>query len=349
MQLINFNLLLYMLLALVSCKDESQQTKTTPVVQNTFKNPLLNSAPDPWIIRSGEWYYVTHTTGYNLRLYRTKKIEDLSKAESKVVWTAPASGMNARNIWAPELHRINDKWYLYYAADDGENSHHRIWVIENASSDPFEGTWTDKGKVQLPEDRWAIDANLFMHNAQLYCLWSGWEGTENVRQVIYISKMENPWTASGDRVMISKPEYDWEMRGGTPSVNEAPQFMRHNDKLFVVYSASGCWTDDYALGMLSASTTADLLDASSWTKSSSPVFQKNPSALAYGPGHNCFFSSPDSTESWIAYHANNNSGDGCGNKRSLRIQKFSWNLNGLPDFGVPVEIGKPLTIPSNPK
>jgi GH43 family beta-xylosidase len=161
-----------------------------------------------------------------------------------------------------------------------------------------------------------------------------------------MSEMIDPLTPTGDRVMLSQPEFTWEKVGGTPTINEAPQFIAHDDKMFIIYSASGCWTDDYTLGMLTADASADLMDPASWTKVSTPVFTKNPSGQAYGPGHNSFFTSPDGTEDWILYHANAFSGEGCGDDRSTRMQKFTWDSNGNPNFGAPVALGSKVEKPS---
>lgn len=314
----------------------------------TFTNPLLPTGPDPWVILHNGTYYITHSTGKDLKLYRTKDVTRLAEAESKIVWTPPNEGMNSREIWAPEIHRVNNKWYFYYAADDGDNNNHRMWVLENSCDDPFEGTWEDKGKLNLPDNKWAIDGSIFEHNGSLYFVWSGWEGDVNVRQDIYITRMINPWTPDSVRVMLSKPELPWEMKGTSselPTVNEGPQFLSRDNKVFIVYSASGCWTDDYSLGMLEADAGADLMNVASWTKSQQPVFSMDADAKAFGPGHNSFFKSPDGKEDWIIYHANPGKGQGCNNFRSPRMQKFTWK-DGRPDFGKPLSIDTPLEVPS---
>ena len=336
--------LILALLMLVACKQGARRF-IGKAADTKFTNPLLISGPDPWVEQNEDWYYVTHTTGKDLRLYRTKKMSELAHAEEKTIWTPPPSGMNSKQIWAPEIHFLDGKWYFYYAADDGNNDHHRIWVLEN-EGDPFDGNWVDKGELQLPGHKWAIDGTAFELNGQLYFLWSGWEGDVNTRQVIYLTKMSDPFTPEGDRVLLSAPELSWESRGGSPAVNEAPEFLQHGDKVFIIYSASGCWTDDYALGMLWASSSSDITDPGSWTKSENPVFVKNPSSNAYGPGHNGFFSSPDGTEDWILYHANPQSGQGCSNTRSPRMQKFTWTSDGFPSFGQPVALGKAMDPPS---
>ena len=336
--------ILVLIILLAGKEDDNTHRRDTN--EDTFINPLLTSGPDPWVEQKDDWYYVTHTTGKNLRLYRTKKMSDLRHAESKTIWIPPSTGMNSKQIWAPEIHYLRGKWYFYYAADDGLNENHRMWVLENSSEDPFTGTWLDKGELKLPDDKWAIDGTVFEHDGELYFLWSGWESDANVRQDIYITRLKDPWTAEGERVLLSKPEHDWETRGGAPKINEAPQFMAKGDKLFIIYSASGCWTDDYSLGLLSADNTANPLAPASWTKHSEPVFEKNAEGQAFGPGHNGFFTSPDGTEDWIIYHANPESGQGCGGNRSPRMQQFTWSTTGFPDLGEPAKLGVSLARPS---
>jgi GH43 family beta-xylosidase len=337
---------------LVSCKQKNPAGTEISSASRQFTNPLMPTGPDPWVMNYKDMYYVTHSTGKNLKLYRTQNVGQLAQAESKIVWTPPATGMNSKEIWAPEIHRLNGKWYFYYAADDGDNNHHRMWVLENSSEDPFTGTWEDKGKMNLPDDKWAIDGSIFEHNDSLYFMWSGWEGDINVRQDIYITRMSNPWTAVGKRVRLSKPELEWEIKGASqelPTVNEGPQILKHGNKVFVVYSASGCWTDDYSLGLLEADTSADLMNISSWTKSQTPVFKKSAGAKAFGPGHNSFFKSPDGKQDWIIYHANPAAGQGCNDFRSPRMQPFNWDGDGRPVFGEPVAIGKAMDAPSGEK
>lgn len=341
-----FLYLIWCLVLLVTCKEDAGTQPAPPDRTGEFRNPVLSSAPDPWVFQKDEWYYITHTTGNSVRIYRSKTMSDLSTAEVKTIWTPPSTGMNSKNIWAPEIHFINDKWYVYYAADDGNNENHRMWVLENESGDPFQGTWVDKGKMELPDDKWAIDGTVFEHNSELYFLWSGWEGDVNLRQDLYIAKMTDPLNVEGERILLSKPELTWETQGAPPAINEGGQFLKRGDKMFIVYSASGCWTDNYALGMLVASTTADPLDPDSWIKKSEPVLTSSSSSQTFGPGHNAFFKSPDGTEDWIIYHANNAAGQGCGNARSARIQKFTWTDDGTPVFGNPASLSLYLQRPS---
>jgi GH43 family beta-xylosidase len=122
--------------------------------------------------------------------------------------------------------------------------------------------------------------------------------------------------------------------------------LKRNDKTFIVYSASHCNSDEYALGLLSGSSTADPMNPTTWTKSATPVFTKDPTDRAYGPGHNSFFKSKNGQEDWIIYHANAGPNQGCSNARSPRMQKFTWNVDGTPNFGTPEPIGVQLPEPA---
>ena len=106
-----------------------------------------------------------------------------------------------------------------------------------------------------PDNNWAIDGSLFEHKGDWYMVWSGWQTRriDTETQCIYIARMANPWTLGSERVLISKPELEWERHyinedGSHPSyiiyVNEGPQPLKspNGEYVHIVYSASGCWT-----------------------------------------------------------------------------------------------------------
>lgn len=316
----------------------------------TFTNPLLMTGPDPWVIRQGGLYYFTCSSGGDLRIRATKKMSDLASAKTVTIWKPPHEGAYSREIWAPELHYFKKVWYMYFAADDGNNDHHRIYVLKNTNKDPLSDHWKFMGKLADVTDKWAIDASVFEYRKKLYIIWSGWEGDVNVSQNIYIAPLYNPTKIAGPRVMLSTSVYAWEKLGsgnGLPTVNEGPEILKGPDnRLFLIYSASGCWTDNYSLGMLSLKKGGDPLIADDWVKSPVPVFSKSIANSVYGPGHNGFFKSPDNKEDWMIYHANPKPGEGCANFRSPRMQRIYWKKDGSPDFGIPEKTGVAIKVPS---
>ncbi len=344
-----------------SCKNKQVQAETTEKVA-TFTNPLLPEGPDPWALWHDGQYYYMHTLQNKLVLWKTKDITDLKNAPQKTVWV-PTDPSNSSNLWAPEIHRIDNKWYIYYAADDGNTDNHQLYVLENENADPFEGEFVMKGRISTDKDNnWAIDGSLFQCQGTWYMVWSGWQTrrVDTETQCIYIARMENPWTLGSERVVISKPELEWERHwknedgGWNPPhivyVNEGPQplISRGGKYVHVVYSASGVWTPHYALGLLTAKMGDDLLNPASWKKAAKPIFRQSPGDGVYGTGHNSFFKSPDGTEDYILYHARDTQFDppGKGDTRSPRAQKIEWDENGYPVMGKPLPITTELAKPS---
>lgn len=330
-------------------------------IKDTYTNPLADYGPDPWAIWHNGYYYYMHTMGDRLVLWKTRDITDIRNAEKKTVWM-PTDPTNKYDLWAPEIHHIDGKWYIYYAADDGNTDNHQMYVLENTHSDPFQGEFTMKGRISTDKDNnWAIDGSVFEHQGKLYMVWSGWQTrrVDTETQCIYIARMANPWTLDSERVLISKPELEWERHyknvdGSEPShkifVNEGPQPLKspQGKYIHIVYSASGVWTPYYALGMLTAPADADLLNPASWQKSPQPLFKQSPENSVYGTGHNSFFKSPDGKEDYILYHARDTQTDppGMGDTRTPRAQKIEWDSNDYPVFGIPYPKGKRLKKPS---
>ncbi len=311
--------------------------------QTTFTNPLLPQGPDPWVLFHDGLYYYTHTMGDRITLWKTPHLSELSQAESKTVWQPPAQGPNSRDIWAPELHYLDGRWYLYYTATDqanpGDDTRH-VFVLENSAADPLQGNWQDKGKVntQYP----GLDGSVFEYKNKRYFLYSAYVGPQSN---LFIAEMINPWTISDTQIEIARPTYDWE-KYDNREILEGPEFLEgKNGKVFIIYSGSACWDDHYTLGMLTASGNSDLLDPDSWKKSPEPVFSVSEENGVYGPGHNGFFKSPDGKEDWIVYHAKSAPNGEC-TGRNVRIQPFIWNADGTPNFGIPVSTDTPLKKPS---
>jgi GH43 family beta-xylosidase len=299
---------------------------------------ILGPGADPWVVRHEGCYLWCRSENHGVALRVADTLEGLANAPSQPLWQAPAIGPYSKEIWAPELHFYGDRWYVYVAADDGENANHRMIALRSEGTDPL-GPYTCLGPLALTPDRWAIDGTLVDlsetspllggRGQALYFVWSGWEGSENVAQHLYICPMADPVTPAGERVRISSPEYDWERRGSggpgnLPTINEGPQVLQRNGTTHLIYSAAGSWCDDYCLGRLTLPPGADPLDAGAWQKHPEPVFQRTDTIFA--PGH-CSF-----VDDWIVYHTARHSGAGW--DRIVRAQPFTWDRD-TPVFGKP--------------
>ena len=311
-------------------------------MKETFVNPILERGADPYVVKKDGKYYYCYSSGNGVAVAAADNIHLIDSKNGVRVYSAPQGTMYSREYWAPELHYVRGRWYIYVAADDGNNDNHRMYALGALTDDPT-GPFEMLGKVTDDTDKWAIDATVLEYEDKLYFIWSGWEGDRNVRQDIYIAEMSDPITVSGKRVMLSKPEYEWEMRAcvnGLPTINEGPAVLKKDGTVHIIYSASGSWSDEYCLGMLTF-RGGDILDPACWTKSAEPVFSKREGA--YSTGHCSFTVSPSGNEDWIVYHANVKPGLGWGG-RGVRAQKFTWD-GDVPVFGLPVKAGEEIEIP----
>lgn len=316
----------------------------TLTTNKTFRNPIMESGADPWMYRhtDGCYYYMV-TCGNRLDLYRSTTMSGVAKAPKTTIWLPPQEGPGCCELWAPEIHFIQEKWYIYFTASDGSgDAGRRIYVLENESDDPTQGEWTQKGAINTAIP--GLDGTVLQHGGKLYFMYAGYGHFPDYGSAIYAVAMDNPWTVTGPEVLLTKPEYDWEKQGGM-AINEGPCFLIRYGRIFLIYSASTTWSDDYGLGMLTADVDSDLLDPTSWTKSDQPVFVKCVQNGVYAPGHNSFTQSPDGTEDWIVYHAIPTSEGGAEN-RQPRMQKFGWTVDGKPNFGKPVSTETDCAVPS---
>ncbi|MEH7373532.1 glycoside hydrolase family 43 protein [Neobacillus drentensis] len=311
----------------------------------TLNNPIVEQRADPWVYKhtDGYFYFTASVPEYDrIEVRRSATIQGLGEAAPVVAWRKHEEGPMSANIWAPEIHYIDGKWYIYYAAARADEIFaHRMYVIENDSQNPLEGTWVEKGQVNTDWESFSLDATTFEHKGQRYYVWAQRDIEIIGNSNLYIAKMVNPWTIEGPQVMITKPEYDWETLGFL--VNEGAAVLKRNGKIFISYSASA--TDyNYCMGLLTADENSDLLDPASWKKSETPVFQTNVENSQYGPGHNSFTVSEDGSQDILIYHARNYrdiEGDPLWDpNRHTRAQVFTWNEDGTPNFGVPVADAK---------
>ncbi len=307
-----------------------------------FANPLVSQRADPHVtLHTDGYYYFTATVPEydRIELRRARTLDELGKADAKVIWRKHAKGPMGNHIWAPELHFIDGKWFIYFTAGSAEDKWAiRLYVLESGAANPIEGGWTERGQLKTAWDSFTLDATTFSHAGQRYLVWTQRRAEKELPATnIYIARMDTPTSIVGAPVLLSTPEHKWEKVKFL--VNEAPAVLIRNGKVFITYSASA--TDaSYSMGLLTADAKADLLDAGSWRKSAEPVFVSSVENGQYGPGHNAFTTTPDGKSDVLVYHARNYreiKGDSLHDpNRATRAQAFGWRADGSPDFGVPV-------------
>lgn len=344
--------LILAVIVVLSCLGQGHSESTGQ--EDTYTNPIFPTGSSPWLIHHGGSYYYTQSMNDHVSIWKADRIADIATAREHVIY-APR---NIYHISAPQLHHFDGRWYLYFSSDDGSGRDVRhVYVMENPSSNPLEGSFTMLGWVRTGNIK-DIHPTTFTHRGERYLLWSGTNSAKPgtvARWGIHIARMRSPWELSSPATVISLPQYEWECQwideDGTSMsspvlVNEAPAFLysRDSTRLLIYYAASETYTSYYCEGLLEASADANLLDPSSWHKHPEPVFSKCEETGVLGPGHLSFFSTPD--QLYILYNGKSRFPDmHAVDNRSCRMQPVSWGENGIPVLGYPVREDSVLLAP----
>ncbi|GFZ29861.1 glycosyl hydrolase [Clostridium zeae] len=312
------------------------------MVTNCFVKPLIEQRADPYVYKhtNGYYYFTASVPTYDcIELRRAKTIDGLVLAETKKIWQKHENGVMSEHIWAPELHYIDEKWYVYFAAGEKEDVWKiRPFVLECTGDDPMKDSWIERGMMQKADEDpysftdFSLDGTVFEHNNRKYFVWAQKVGGEGGISNLYIAEMESPIELKTVQVLLTTPDYDWERVDYW--VNEGPAVIKRNGKIFITFSASSTGAA-YCMGILEASDTSDLLDPQSWSKSRYPVFATCPEKNIYGPGHNSFTVSEDG-EDLVIYHARPYEKI-VGNplydyNRHAMVMKLKWDAVGRPVF-----------------
>ena len=322
--------------------------------QETFTNPLGNDGhPDPCIVYCEQekcWYGIS--TGAEefwgmdkLTLHRAEKFSDLFvNDESRVIYRSNPQDETYGYLWAPELHYIKDKWYIYTSCENSETDHTKhLLVLEAKTDSPFDGF---KLCGHLNRDTFAIDPSVYQdtENDKLYvCSSPVIDGI----QMLGVQELKSPAEAVGEMAIVAKAELPWEQvppYQGTWTIVEGGYFVKSpNGRLFILYSANGCWSDDYAVGLLEYKG-GNLAEATAWEKYPHPIVKKGNGN--FGPGHATFFYSPDKTELWICHHCLEKSNPKVEPmKRLCHCQRVFFDETGFPHVGELIPCNTPYPVP----
>lgn len=307
-----------------------------------YNKPFIEQRADPYVFKhtDGYYYFTASVPKYDrIILRRSKTLEGLKTAEEITIWTKHDKGELSCHIWAPEIHFIDNKWYIYFAAGNIDD----IWairpyVLECNSENPQEGPWIEKGIMKAADGdefsfkEFSLDATVFESQGKNYFVWAEKVGVGKMVSNLYIAEMETPTKLKTVQVLLTTPDYDWERVDFW--VNEGPAVIKRNGKIFLTYSASGTG-EYYCVGMLTAHEDSDLLDPLSWRKERNPLLATDVEKGIFGPGHNSFTVSEDGKDIMV-YHARQYD-EIIGNtlfdaNRHTMLLEVKWNRDDTPSF-----------------
>lgn len=310
--------------------------------QLKFNEPWILQRADPYVYRhtDGTYYFTASVPKYDRIVLREAGcIADLETAEEVTIWEKHESGPMSEHIWAPELHYVQGKWYIYFAGGEKEDVWKiRPYVLECEGQNPMCGHWRELGKMQRADEdefsfeAFSLDATVFEDAGDYYYVWAEKVGVGKQISNLYIAKMESAYKLRTVQVLLTTPDYDWERVGFW--VNEGPGVVKHDGKIFLTYSASDTGVA-YCVGMLTAESGSDLLDPLSWKKERYPVLCTDESKGIYGPGHNSF-TKDEAGNDIMVYHARTEAkieGNPLYNpNRHAHLMQVRWDADGRPVF-----------------
>lgn len=334
-----------------AAKTAAAQDTPSDETKQHFFNPIAKGA-DPWVIQDPHqprYLWCKSDNDRGILIFESSDLTAMGKRH--LVWKAPDEGPYSREVWAPELHAIGDRYYVYFAASDGDNANHLTYVLESKTSDPL-GEYTLHGPMATGDGEdgrtpniWSIDMTVLKYNNELFAIWSGWDKPGSDNQFLYIAPMSSPIKLAGPRVLIcDNDDYLWERIEPDASqrgLNEGPEIFQANGKTSLLYSCGASWLPTYKLGRLEL-VKDDPLAAGAWQKLPKPAFQST--ETVYGVGHSCFVRSLDEKQWWHIFHAK--VGPEPGWNRALHLQPMHVTEDGTPLLGSPLDRTTPIQRPN---
>lgn len=311
--------------------------------ETVYDKPVDNvNGGDPVIVETETGTYYTFTTGGGVDIRKIVSFDDTTVIEQKTVYYAGSDGVKG-DVWAPEIHKIGDRWYIVSCALFDKNSVPRGkmplaqegkedsdfyrygFVLESKTEDIF-GEYEFKGYL-APDGLNNIDGTYLSKDGKLYYVCSAYVDVGH--QCIYITEMENPYTLKEGAVPVklSSPDLYWEKKGW--KVNEGPAVLYNEDDVFIVYSASGFSSDYYCMGMLTLKGD-EVTSSKSWSKSLTRVHYDDPFKGIYNAGH-CSFLYRENGDIYMVYHATQTK-EFDNSPRLTYVKSVSFNKYGTPIF-----------------
>ena len=231
---------------------------------------------DPAVLFHMDKYYLYPTgDNYGYDVYISTDLVNWEKGP-RVFYSAEPG------VWAPDVfyNATDRKFYLYYTVNGR---------IGAAVCDRPDGLFKDSGTLIAN----AIDAHMFQdQDGKYYLYYVRYPGFR-----IHVQPMESPLRKKGDPVLVIQATDPWEKKQA--ALTEAPWLLKHNNVYYLLYSASGADTQDYAIGYATAKSPLG-----PFTKhSGNPIIQKG--GNIFGPGH-CSVTKTRDGQLWMVYHQQKN-------------------------------------------
>lgn len=283
--------------------------------QDHYEFPVAWHKADPAIGKwNGKYYFISTNDldgNHSLYIREADSVPGLATAQQHLILDTTMYPHLGNLLWAPELHVIKDRLYIFHAGTPEsffcEQSH--VMALKSGGNPIKASDWEMPRRVVKPdgsmlygEEGITLDMTVFWSAGKLYAAWSQRQFQPvDLGAWLYIAELDpdKPWQLLTEPQVLTVPEYGWE--NNHTFVVEGPFALYRNGKIYLSYS--GALVDaTYVVGMLSMDDGADPLDPASWTKENYPLLTSRSVPGEYGPGHNAYVTDDDGLV-WNTYHA----------------------------------------------
>lgn len=263
---------------------------TVPSAKVTAQKSQIPLA-DPYILLDGDTYYAYGTHAENgIECYTS---DDLQSWRAEGLALHKSNTTENRWFWAPEVYKLDDKYIMYYSADE-----HLFAATATSPKGPFRQVGSYQMKNLLGEEK-CIDSSVFFDK----------DGTPYLFFVRFTDG-NCIWKCRLDKDYITPVKgtlekcfgvsQAWEEKLGR--VNEGPNVIRHKNKYYLTYSGNDFRSPDYGVGF----ATTDDLHNGTWTKDTSNPILCHKDELV-GTGHHSIFRDKKG-KMRIVFHSHNDAG-----------------------------------------
>lgn len=281
-----------------------------------YQNPVVaENCPDPGVLLDGGTYYMVSTT-HVLPAFPIRTSTDLVNwthtgsfvftAENKPVWADD-------HFWAPELHRVGDRYIAYYTARHLRTN--RLCIGAAVAPSPG-GPYRDMGEPLISDQVAVLDPTFFRDDdGQPYLYWKADASPSSPSGPLCVQEL----SSDGLELLGTRSEVARNNRGWEGRLIEAPWIVKRRGMYYLFYSGGTYDTPSYALGVARSDSPIG-----GFQKRGDPVLRRG--SRWKGPGHGSLVTLEGND--YILYHAWE--GEQFRDIRQCLLDRVTWGDDGWP-------------------
>ncbi len=306
--------------------------------QNRYEFPVAWNKADPCIAKwNGKYYFISTNDldrEHTIYIREADSIPELMTAQQIKILDAYTYPHLVDLLWAPELHIINGRLYVFHAGTAKgffeEQCH--VMALKEGGNPTIASDWEmpvrvikKDGSYLYGEQGITLDMTHFEAGGVHYVCWSQRQFKPVDQGAwLYIACIDpdRPWQLTTDPVLLSMPEYSW--ANNHTFVDEGPFALFRDGRIYLTFSSAAV-DSTYVVGLMTADPDTDLTNPDNWTKENYPLLSSRSVDGEYGTGHNAYVTDDDGLV-WNTYHAR----PGLEGPRSSGIRRVHFNIEGFP-------------------